>query len=153
MKVIPTLPDAETLAREIERPCLIPFGVTEEDLENPAKVYSDLREKYDSSFLLESIEGSGYGSGYSDTGCDPLLQLESRGGSFEVKGYSEVARVSQERADAANEDADELEILKKAAFMDEIHVFGLNLPRYPAVLFGKQPGQHLCYVQNCSTKL
>ncbi|KXB01710.1 hypothetical protein AKJ43_03160 [candidate division MSBL1 archaeon SCGC-AAA261D19] len=129
MKVLPVNQDAKTLSDEMNRPSLIPLVTTKEGCENPADFYLSLREKYDASYLLESLTGPREVSRYSIIGCQPLIHLKIQD-ECEVNGVPSVVRSSRERIEEKAGKVDELEILKSAMFMDDMRFLGLNLPRY-----------------------
>ncbi|KXB06522.1 hypothetical protein AKJ53_00155 [candidate division MSBL1 archaeon SCGC-AAA382F02] len=118
------------MAGEIDRPSLVPLAVTKDGIEDPAEVYLGVREKYDSSYLLESGENTEGGARYSVIGCRPLIYLKIQDGQKEIGGASEIVETSRERVEEMSDNADDLEILRKAMFMNEMQFLGLNLPRY-----------------------
>lgn len=130
MEVMPTEEDAETLSDEIRRPCLIPLVITKDSCENPAESYLGLRGKYDSSYLLESLTGPKEESRYSIIGCQPLLHLKVQNGTSDISGAPEVVEASKKSVEKAGENADALEVLKRAMFFGEMRFLSFNLPRY-----------------------
>lgn len=130
MKVVPGNQDAKTLADEMSRPCLIPLVSTEEGCRDPAEFYQDLRRGHDSSYLLESLTGPQEESRYSIIGCRPLLYLKTQDGRSEISGQSDAVRASREKVKELDGEANALEILKEAMFMDEMQFLSLNFPRY-----------------------
>jgi anthranilate synthase component 1 len=67
----------------------------------PLEVFSKIRNVFDKSFLLESVEGREKIARYSFIGFDPLLEFKSKGQEVEINGeryevddpYEEMARV------------------------------------------------------------
>ncbi len=130
MKTIPTQTDARTLASEMERPTIVPIINTKNHLKNPAETYLSVRERYNSSFLLESLSGPQEESRYSVIGCKPLLHLKITSEQVKLSGRSKIAEQSRKKVKKIQDSSDPLYILKKAMFMDETKILGLNLPRY-----------------------
>lgn len=126
----PTVQDARVLAGEMNKPCLIPLTITRGGIENPAEIYLNMREKYDSSYLLESIGGSRGNSRYSIIGCRSLIHVEIRDGQVEIDGAPGVVEASEGWMKKFGEGRDELEVLRKIMLFDEMRFLGLNLPRY-----------------------
>ncbi len=129
METLPDFEDVKTLGEEVERPCLIPIVHTSPHFENPAEKYLELRKEKESSYLLESMIGLRRESRYSVIGCDPHLHLKIEKDDIEIEGNPEAAEISRRRIEASNPN-DELEVLKRAMFMDEMNILSLNLPRY-----------------------
>ncbi len=130
MEIMPCKEDAKTLAEEMGRPCLIPLVATEEGCKDPAKAYLGLREKYEPSYLLESLTGPKNSSRYSVIGALPLLNLKIRNGKREISGSPELVKEANLSLSEDNEETDSLEILRKSMLFDELHFVGLNVPRY-----------------------
>ncbi len=130
MKTIPDRKDMETLAKNIEKPLLIPKIKTSQDFKNPYKIYSAIRKKYNHSFLLESLEGPKNKSRYSITGYQPLLHLKIKNQKPKITGLSNATEIAQKRIHKIGKDSDELEILRKSMFLDEMKILSFNLPRY-----------------------
>ncbi len=67
----------------------------------PLEVFSKIRNVFDKSFLLESVEGKEKIARYSFIGFDPILEFKAKGGEVEINGerynvddpYEEMARV------------------------------------------------------------
>lgn len=122
--------DVEKLADGIGRPSLIPMTKQERKLEDPARSYLSVKEKFQDSFLLESMNGGGEQSRYSIVGCNPLLHVKIKNGDVEITGNSELPKKSKEGLEGIDPEEQPLDVLRKAALMDEISIPDLDLPRY-----------------------
>ncbi len=130
MEVLPDSPDAETLANQMKKPCLVPLVFTEHNVPDPSEIFLSLREEFDLSYFLESLGETRPDSRYSVIGCGSLLHLRFDNLRREVKGRENIARLSRNRLEKMDDELDPLLALKRAMFIDEIQILGLNLPRY-----------------------
>lgn len=130
MEVLPITPDAKTLAKEMKKPCLLPLVATEQNMGDPSKIFLNLRENYDLSYLLESLGSSHSGSRYSVIGCGSLLHLRFDDSQRRVEGQDNIAKLSRNRLKEMPDDLDPLLAMKRAMFINEMQFLGLNLPRY-----------------------
>lgn len=130
MEVLPDTPDAETLAKEMKKPCLVPLVTTEQKVREPCEIFLNLRENYDLSYLLESLGSSHSGSRYSVIGCGSLLHLKFDGSQRKIEGRDNIAKLSRNRLEEMPSDLDPLLAVKRAMFINEMQILGLNLPRY-----------------------
>ncbi|KXA89619.1 hypothetical protein AKJ62_02730 [candidate division MSBL1 archaeon SCGC-AAA259D14] len=97
---------------------------------DPSQIFLEVRKNFDLAYLLESLDGFRPGSRFSVIGCGSLFHLKFSGYQREVEGGTDFVDLSRERLENMNADLDPLEAMKRAMFMDEMQVLGLNLPRY-----------------------
>ncbi|KXB00295.1 hypothetical protein AKJ40_01515 [candidate division MSBL1 archaeon SCGC-AAA259M10] len=97
---------------------------------DPSQIFLEVRKNFDLAYLLESLDGFRPGSRFSVIGCGSLFHLKFSGYQREVEGGTDFVDLSSERLEDMDADLDPLEAMKRAMFMDEMQVLGLNLPRY-----------------------
>ncbi len=130
MEEFPEIEDAKTLAEGMDKPCLVPLVATELDISNPSELFLSLRRNYDLSYFLESMGDYRHVSRYSVIGLGSLLHFRYNGSEMEIEGRDNLKRLSRNRLENLGDDFDPLRALRKAMFIEDMQILGLDLPRY-----------------------
>ena len=130
MRVFPKTEDIRTLAKGMDKPCLVPLVRSETGISNPSELFLSIRQNFETTYLLESLGNSRYVSRYSVIGVGQLLHLRHNGSHIEIDGRKDLTQLSKKRLEECDEYFDPLATLRKAMFIDEMQILGFDLPRY-----------------------